>query len=254
MKMAISFERREPVPNVIQEFSRFAHQYNKYNMIQAQVAKELVNKLSLDDYSSVLDIGCGSGEVFKNLQQQSISLDCFIAFDSSQNMLDIHPSSQTVTKVCADFNDKNFLEALPTCSYDLLLSSSALQWSKDLEFTLGSLAKLSKIFYGAIFTSGTFKTLHHVANVTSPIYTAKTLQENILKHYDDVNFELHRYTLHFNSVREMFGYIKKSGVSGGEKQLSYGETKHLMGAYPLDYLEFEVLFVNGSSKVFTSLN
>lgn len=45
----------------------------------------------------------------------------------------------------------------------------------------------------------------------------------------------------------MFKYIKKSGVSGGEKQLSYKETKQLMHTYPLSYLEFEVLFVEGTS-------
>jgi len=45
----------------------------------------------------------------------------------------------------------------------------------------------------------------------------------------------------------MFRYIKKSGVSGGEKQLSYKQIKHLMKAYPLDYLEFEVLFIKADS-------
>jgi malonyl-CoA O-methyltransferase len=42
----------------------------------------------------------------------------------------------------------------------------------------------------------------------------------------------------------MFQYIKRSGVSGGEKQLGFKEIKVLMNSYPLDYLEFEVLFVN----------
>jgi malonyl-CoA O-methyltransferase len=45
----------------------------------------------------------------------------------------------------------------------------------------------------------------------------------------------------------MFRYIKKSGVSGGEKQLSYKQMKMLMEKYPLNYLEFEVLFVEATS-------
>jgi malonyl-CoA O-methyltransferase len=49
----------------------------------------------------------------------------------------------------------------------------------------------------------------------------------------------------------MFRYIKKSGVSGGEKQLSYKETRHLMETYPLDYLEFEVLFVKAKALTHT---
>jgi len=229
--------------NVIQEFSRFAHQYDRYNVIQAQVANTLAEKVPIGNYSAILDIGCGSGEVFRNLQKKIIMPEYFVVLDSSEKMLDIHPETKCITKVCADFNDKNFLDALPAKHYDLLLSSSALQWSEDLDFTLEELSKLSNTFYAAIFTSGTFKTLHQVANINSPIYSAETLQENISKHYSDVSFVLHHYTLVFDSVREMFQYIKKSGVSSGEKKLSYKQTKHLMENYPLNHLEFEVLFV-----------
>ena len=234
--------------NVIEEFSRFAHQYDQHNIIQAKVAKIVVNTLPLNAYNRVLDIGCGSGEVFKNLKDHDISFEELIAFDSSQPMLDIHSTEKKVIKVCADFNDKNFLKTLPFETYDLLLSSSALQWSRDLDFTLEKLATLSKTFHAAVFTSGTFKTLHQVANIKSPIYSAKIVQENILKHYSDVSFELHHFTLSFESTREMFRYIKKSGVSSGEKKLSYKETKQLMEKYPLDHLEFEVLFIEAKNK------
>ena len=229
--------------NVIQEFSRFAHQYNAHNMIQAEVARALVAKLPLKVYNTILDLGCGSGEIFKNLQEQHVSFDSLTAFDSAQSMLDIHPSANKVTKVCANFNEQNFTKSLPESHYDLLLSSSALQWSQDLDSTLNALSSLSKRAYLSIFTSGTFKTLHQTANISSPIYTAQELQKIISKHYDDATFELHTYTLHFDSVKDMFSYIKKSGVSSGEKKLSYKETKALMKSYPLDYLEFEVLFV-----------
>jgi len=234
--------------NVIEEFSRFAHQYDQHNIIQAKVAKIVVDKLPLNAYNRVLDIGCGSGEVFKNLKDHGISFEELIAFDSSQPMLDIHPTEKKVIKVCADFNDKNFLKTLPFETYDLLLSSSALQWSRDLDFTLEKLATLSKTFHAAVFTSGTFKTLHQVANIKSPIYSSETVQENILKHYSDVLFELHHFTLSFGSTREMFRYIKKSGVSSGEKKLSYKKTKQLMETYPLDHLEFEVLFIEAKNK------
>ncbi len=234
--------------NVIEEFSRFAHQYDQHNIIQAKVAKIVVDKLPLNAYKRVLDIGCGSGEVFKNLKDKDIYFEEFIAFDSSQPMLDIHPTEANMIKVCADFNDKNFLKTLPFETYDLLLSSSALQWSRDLDFTLEKLAILSKSFHASIFTSGTFKTLHQLANINSPIYSAETLQEHILKHYSDVSFELHHFTLSFESTREMFRYIKKSGVSSGEKKLGYKETKQLMETYPLDHLEFEVLFVEAKTK------
>jgi malonyl-CoA O-methyltransferase len=240
-------ERGERMANSIQEFSRFAHQYDHYNVIQAQVAKTLVETLSESNYNTILDVGCGSGEVFRNIQKREIKVDHFIALDSSENMLTLHPQMQNTIKVCTDFNNKNFIDTLPFKQYDLVISSSALQWSNDLNFTLETLSQVSDKMKAAIFTSGTFKTLHQVAQIESPIYTAEEIQEIVLKHYKDVSFVRHHYTLDFGSVREMFRYIKKSGVSGGKKQLSYKETKQLMRAYPLNHLEFEVLFVEATS-------
>jgi len=231
------------VSRVVQEFSRFAHQYNNYNMIQSRVASELVEKLPSFTYSNVIDIGCGSGEIFKNFQFRNISVTNFVALDSAKTMLNIHPNDQNILKVCSDFNADFFLESLRLQQYDLVISSSALQWSRDLNFTIEKLSTLSEMFYGAIFTSGTFKTLHQTANILSPIYDNKKVQEIISKYYRDIRFELHYYNLEFNSVREMFQYIKQSGVSGGEKKLSYKQVKKLMEEYPLDYLEFEVLFI-----------
>lgn len=234
--------------NVIEEFSRFAHQYDQHNIIQAKVAKILVDKLSLKNYNRILDIGCGSGEVFKNLKDREIHFNELTVFDSSSAMLEIHPTEEGVIKICADFNDKNFLKTLPSSYYDLILSSSALQWSNDLDFTLKKLSSLSSRLHTAIFTSGTFKTLHKEAHIKSPIYSAQILQEKILKHYRDVSFELQHFTLSFESTREMFRYIKKSGVSSGEKKLTYRETRQLMETYPLDHLEFEILFVEAENK------
>lgn len=229
--------------NVVQEFSRFAHKYDRYNMIQSKVATALVDKLPRIAYKNVIDIGCGSGEVYKNLQQQHIVVEHFVALDSAETMLAIHPEGKDIHKLCANFNDKHFIAQVPAVSYDVVISSSALQWSTDLAYTIRALSTLSSTFYGAVFTSGTFKTLHETAGVSSPIYTAQTVQDVMKEHYNNVQFEIHQYRLEFASTREMFRYIKQSGVSSGERKLSYTQTKALMDTYPLNYLEFEVLFI-----------
>lgn len=231
---------------VIQEFSRFAHEYDTYKVIQAEVAKALVEQLPPSHYTTIIDIGCGSGEVYKNLVKHDLSFDQLLALDSSPEMLKIHPSSEKIKKICADFNKPGTFENLSFSPGNLLLSSSALQWSKDLDFTLSEISKKASPAYFAIFTSNTFKTLHETAQITSPIYPEAVLRETIEKYYDAA-FEVKKYKLHFESVREMFNYIKKSGVSGGEKQLTYKQTKELMKHYPLEYLEFEVLFVKATS-------
>ena len=157
-------------------------------------------------------------------------------------MLNIHPSDSKIKKVCADFNLSKTFDLFTLEQNDIVISSSALQWSKDLDLTFSRLSKKASKVYFAIFTSSTFKTLHQVAEIKSPIYSEAELKEMISRYYS-ATFEIQNYSLHFDSVRDMFRYIKKSGVSGGEKKLSYKQMKDLMKVYPLDYLEFEVLFV-----------
>ena len=228
--------------NAIQEFSRYAHEYNTYNVIQAEVAASLVKMLPSQHFTTVMDMGCGSGEVYKNLENIDLTFDHFIALDSSQEMLGIHPSDKRVEKICSDFNRSETFKKFTLENDSLFLSSSALQWSRDLDFTFSEISKKVTHAYFAIFTSNTFKTMHQTACITSPIYSTDILKSTINRYYKAI-YELREYKLHFKSVREMFNYIKKSGVSGGEKQLTYKQTKELMKNYPLDHLEFEVLFV-----------
>lgn len=228
---------------IIKEFSRFAHSYDTYNIIQKEVAKELISQLPLKKYDKIVDIGCGSGVIYDYIIQTDMLINKFIALDSSENMLALHAMSDKIEKYCINFDDHNIFNHLEITDESLLLSSSALQWSQDLETLFMKLSKLSNNIHFSIFTSNTFKTLHQTANMNSPIYSREGLEEKIKKYYP-AKFEIKTYKLYFDNTREMFKYIKKSGVSGGEKQLGYKQIKELISKYPLDYLEFEVLFVS----------
>ena len=232
---------------VVDEFSRFANQYEQYNIIQSKVVNNLVSFISKIDYKNIVDLGCGSGAVYKNLKQQNIIYDKFIALDSSEEMLSLHGEDTKVEKICVDFNKVDTYRELNMKKEDtIFISSSALQWSEDLDMVFSNIASNSHKAYLAIFTSGTFATLHATANIDSPIYSKNELIETIDKYFN-AEYKVESYRLQFESVLDMFRYIKKSGVSGGMKQLSYKQVKRLMNDYPLNYLEFEVLFVEASS-------
>ena len=163
-------------------------------------------------------------------------------------MLSLHPSADNIIKYRADFNTPKVFNNFCTQEENtLVLSSSALQWSSDLDITLSQLSRCGQRTYFAIFTSGTFKTLHKCAGIRSPIYPEAYLRDKISKYYN-ATFMLQTYQLSFETVREMFRYIQKSGVSGGERQLGYKAMKKVMEEYPLDYLEFEVLFVEAMPR------
>lgn len=227
---------------VAKEFSRFANAYNRHNIIQTEVAKKLVAMLPEKRYGKILDLGSGRGEVYRNLNEQKVAFGHLTAMDISSEMLQLHPDTQKIARIRGDFNRSETFKSLPFPHYDLLLSASALQWSSDLDLTLQALRPLSEKCYFAIFTAGTFRTLHSCAAIDSPIFSEIFLKEKIREYYD-AEFETVRYKLHFDTAYAMLRYIKESGTSGGERRLSYRQTKQLLEEYPLDYLEFEVLFV-----------
>ncbi|WP_281951734.1 methyltransferase domain-containing protein [Nitrosophilus kaiyonis] len=223
--------------NPSKEFSRFAKTYQKYKIIQTKVAKHLISKIDSKP-KKILDLGAGSGEVYKNINWD---FDNFIAVDSSKEMLNLHPDFK-VKKLLCDFSTNSCFDILKKERFDLIIASSSLQWSQDLDFTFKEISKLNKDFIFAIFTDKTFETIHKIVNIKSPIYSLEEIL-SLSQKYFLINYEIKRYRLFFKNSLEMFRYIKKSGVSSGRKRLSYKEMKFLIDNYPYKYLEFEVVFL-----------
>lgn len=220
------------------EFSKHANAYQNVNKIQKKVVQKLL-ALTKVKPKKILDLGCGSGELYKEL---SWDYEKFTGLDFAPGMLELHPRSEKITLIEGDFNEKKTFELLAQEDFEYIFSSSALQWANDLEEVFSNIAFFNSGVSLAIFTSNTFKTLNKTAGVSSLLHSKEeiaTLQEN----YFDADFEIMNYQLEFESVREMFQYIKQSGVSGSRNLLSFKETKELMQNYPLSFLEFEVVFI-----------
>ena len=223
---------------VSSEFSKYATHYNSYNVIQQKVADKLLSFVTSEP-KNILDLGCGSGTLAKKITWKYEKL---IAVDFAPRMLELHPKSKKIECIYGDFNDRNLFELLKKYKFDYILSSSALQWANDMEKTFQQLQALEAPLALAVFTANTFKTLHVTAGL-EPLLIDTCKLSQLQKKYFNAHFEVVQYKLAFHNVREMFRYIKKSGVSGSRNVLSYKEMKRVMQEYPLDYLEFEVAFI-----------
>lgn len=223
---------------VHEEFSRYAAQYAAHNVIQAKVAQKLAADTK-DTPKRVLDLGCGNGTLFSHIDWE---METFIGIDFSQSMLSHHPHASSVTLMLGDFNDQTLFEKLSKRNFDRIYSASALQWAEDLDTVFKSIHTLNSSVSLAIFTSGTFKTLYETAGLSPILKSSNEVIETGIRNFE-ARFEIVRYVLEFESVREMFRYIKRSGVSGGRRVLDFTQTKRLMESYPLNYLEFEVVFI-----------
>lgn len=225
--------------NVQSQFCKNADAYESYSIIQKKVVKKLLKKIT-DNPQCILDIGCGSGTVYKSIAWHPKK---FVAVDFAEEMLKMHPKDENTELYIADFNQKGFLEKFENHRFERVVSSSALQWGNDLDDIFGQISLLGAPISFAIFTSGTFETLLKTASIP-PLLRSIDEIITLSKRYFNAEHEILRYSLEFASVRDMFKYMKKSGVSGGRNLLSVGQMRELMRDYPLNYLEFEIVLLH----------
>ncbi|MDC0933129.1 methyltransferase [Arcobacteraceae bacterium] len=227
---------------VQEQFSKHAKEYNSHNIIQQIVSKALVRDLNFEP-KRILELGCGSGQIFKNI---NFDFDYYKAIDFSSEMCDIHPKNKNLDVICLDFDSQQFYDELENEKYDLILSSSALQWSKDLSKIIKSLSNISSNINMVLFTSNTFKTIFDLTDTISPILDLKEIKKSFDNFYR-CEYEVLNYKIEFDNKKDLFNYIKNSGVSGDKKTLSFDQAKHLYKNYNLGYLEFEVVFIKGTN-------
>lgn len=230
--------------SVKNQFSKYANQYKNHNIIQQIVAKSLIRELKSQP-KRVLELGCGSGQVYNHI---SWKLDFYKAIDFSASMCELHPKGKNIEVKCFDFDTQEFLDEIKDNHYDLVLSSSALQWSKDLSKIIKHLSLITKEINAVLFTSNTFKTIQDITNAKSPILDEVSIKEAFSKYFE-CEFETIMYKLEFDNKKDLFDYIKKSGVSGANPSLEFKNAKKLYKEYNLNYLEFEVIFVKTISKL-----
>ena len=230
--------------SVKNQFSKYANQYKNHNIIQQIVAKSLVRELKTKP-KSILELGCGSGQVYSHI---SWDIDFYKAIDFSQTMCELHPKGEKIVVKCFDFDTQEFLDEIKNDAYDIVLSSSALQWSKNLSKIIKQLSMISKEINAVLFTSNTFKTIQDITKTKSPILDEQSIKEAFSKYFL-CEFETILYKLEFDNKKDLFDYIKKSGVSGANASLDFKHAKKLYKEYNINYLEFEVIFVKTISKL-----
>lgn len=230
--------------SVKNQFSKYAKQYKNHNIIQQIVAKSLVRELK-GQPKRILELGCGSGQVFNHIDWD---IEYYKAIDFSSSMCELHPKADNIEVKCYDFDTQAFLDEIKDNNYDVVLSSSALQWSKDLSKIVKHLSYITNEINAVLFTSNTFKTIQEISDRKSPILDEDSIKKAFSKHFE-CEFETIQYKLEFDNKKDLFDYIKKSGVSGGSASLDFKIAKRLFKEYKLNYLEFEVIFVKTVSKV-----
>ncbi|GAX86706.1 malonyl-CoA O-methyltransferase [Lebetimonas natsushimae] len=208
-------------------FDKFAHTYSEYNLIQKKIIENCLPFVK----EKVIDLGCGNGIICKYKK-----FDFYLGIDISEKMLQLHPCKT----LKLDFNTKECFNEIKKYDFEQIISFSALQWAKDLDFVFKEIKNLNKNYLLAVFSSNTFKLLHNYLGIQSPIYS----KEKILKSSQILNPEIKilNYVLNFDNPVKLLEYIKYSGVSGNVRA-DIGKLKKFIKNFPINILEFEILLL-----------
>ena len=190
---------------VKEEFSTHSKEYGNHNIIQQIIAKALVREITSNP-KRILELGCGSGQIYNNI---NFPIEYYKAVDFSQAMCDLHPKCDNTDVCCFDFDSDEFFKSLQNDKYDMVLSSSAMQWSKDLSKLVSFLLSISKGINATLFTSNTFKSIFEITKQKSPILT----KEDIIKAFEeniDCKFEIYEYKLELRIKSNSLIILKKA--------------------------------------------
>lgn len=226
------------------QFDRYALDYSKNRAVQDEVADMLLSMLKPEQYSKIIDIGCGDGAIFERIWQNKEGL--FVGVDASVKMCELHQARGNCSVINADFDAPDFADMTLERfgRFELLISSSALQWSSDLSNTIISLSRLSDEFAISMFTDGAFCSFYDflglksfLPSVDMALFALRAFRVREVKRYKSVK--------NFENAKEATKYMKRTGVSRGLNALDYRKVKELYEKGP-SQLEFEAACIVGS--------
>ncbi len=206
-----------------QRFSKSLNTYQQNAVVQMQMAEKLAALLPSKDYEHILELGCGTGFLTKTLTKQ-LKYKTYTAID--------------IVKECEPFikeinNNINFVNSdienlTLENKYDLIVSNAAFQWLDDFETfikTLKTNLTENGILLFTTFGQKNFQEITAAANISLNYYSKEEL-ETILNNYNILHIKEETIVQNFDSIKEMFEHMKKTGVNAvSESTWGLKETK-----------------------------
>lgn len=195
-------------------FNKAASTYDKYSFVQERVGQTLVaNILKYQSYfPSIIDLGCGTAKT-----TQCLALACdferLIAVDISDRLLKLAKERLSDPRINCVENDFDHL--LLDASFDCIFSNMSLQWSTELEFTLGRMRNMlnkNGLFAFTLPLLGTFDELP--SSTSNSFHSEETIQKLLLEnHFEILEHSSQRCCLHFKTPLSALKYIKHIGAN-----------------------------------------
>jgi malonyl-CoA O-methyltransferase len=228
--------------SVERSFSRHAASYDKYSLVQLDIAQKLLDSFFQNAVEDIFEIGCGTGNYTILLSKRFLDAH-ILAIDISLAMLNValNKDISNVEFVKADAN-----EFCSIRKFDLITSNACLQWVDDLGLTLAACrAMLNK---GGVVTFSTFgpKTFYELSTVMRLFAKGGKISAQNFLSLDGLTTTLKQLfteveiipviiNKEFEDLNDFLRTIKYSGTRGfgleGKQALSRADLKEIEGLY-----------------------
>ncbi len=212
-----------------QRFGASAQSYDRYALAQRQVyarLSELLESLGQGLYNKVLEVGCGTAGLSKYLDER-FEIRSWTLNDLGRKMFDKGAFdsprfAETIQFIEGDAEQIDLGEG-----YDLIVSSSAIQWFHEPKNFLSSLAP--RLNDGGILLISSFgkDNLQEMKSLTGRGLNYHS-KEEYAAFLEDVGYELlacqeEYFPLYFASAREVLRHLKHTGVTalGGDDKANF---------------------------------
>lgn len=194
-----------------------AEDYAGNSSAQLEWAQELIAKLDLKGYESVLDIGCGDGKVSAQLAR-TVRDGYVVGIDVSEDMIR-HATVQFPSEAypnlsfhCMDATDIRFADR-----FDVVFSNAALHWIENQHAVLKGVRSCLKPGGKLLFQMGGHGNAEEILNVVE-----KVVQQDRWQEY----FETFTSPYHFCGTKEYEIWLAENGFCISRLELIPKDMKH----------------------------
>ena len=222
---------------VAQRFAKAGQSYVEHAVVQKQISAQLFEYLKVycpQNLASVLEIGCGSGNL-THLFQTHFQFEQLFLNDLYADVEQHFSTIQNIAWLIGDIEQLTLPQSL-----DAVISSSALQWMTDLPTLLHRIhdALKPKGYLG--FSTFGENNLIEIKKLTGQglnYYSSEVLKQKLEESgFEIVFIEEEQKHLYFDHPKSVLQHLKATGVTATAK--SHRWTKQSLQQFYSDYQQF----------------
>lgn len=215
--------------------------YDENAFVQRITAEKLVSSLSQKKFDKILEIGCGTGILTKQIEQNLVFQKYFAndIVEKSKNYIDGIISKNTF--VCG-----NAQKIKLPYKVDLIISNAVFQWFENLDKVLeyySSLLKIDGIIAFSTFSPENFLEIREVTGLTLNYKNIDELKEIVEKNFEIIHIEKFNYKMNFSTPLQILAHMKNTGVNSlTEKHWGIKNVKEFCDKYREKFPELSLTY------------